>query len=33
MKREALRGFLSDAGKMFQSVDQSFNGGGKIRHD
>ena len=33
MKREALRGFLSDAGKMFQCVDQSFDGGGKIRHE
>ena len=33
MEREALRGFLSDTGKMFESVDQSFNGGGKIRHE
>ena len=33
MEREALRGFLSNTGKMFEGVDQSFNGGGKIRHE
>jgi hypothetical protein len=24
---------LSNAGKMFESVDESFNRGGKIRHE
>jgi hypothetical protein len=33
MKCEALRGFLSNAGEMFESVDESFNWGGKIGHE
>jgi hypothetical protein len=33
VKGQALRGLLSNAGKMFESVDQSFNRGGEIRHE
>jgi hypothetical protein len=32
MERETLRGLLADSGKMFQSIDESFYWGGKIRH-
>jgi len=33
MECETLGSFLSNAGKMLQSVDKSFNGGGEIRHE
>src|ERR1700744_5208909 len=33
MEREALRRFLSNAGKMLRSVYESFNRGGEIRHE
>jgi hypothetical protein len=32
MKRQALRGFLANSGEMFQLIDESFDGSGKIRH-
>jgi len=32
MKRQALRGFGSDAGQMFELVDQALDGFGEIRH-
>ncbi len=32
MERQPLRGFLSDAGQVFQFIDESFNRSGKIRH-
>jgi hypothetical protein len=28
-----LRGFLSDTGKMFEGVDESFDRGCEIRHE
>src|SRR5262249_19973489 len=32
MERQALRGLLSNSGKVFECVDESFDGDGKIRH-